>query len=162
MKKRFISIIMTSLLMLILSGCVNPESNEVINPFNDIQISETKRIEFRNLTITSNQKEVGRSKMITNEIDIKTIEEYLKPINAVSSNKKQKNPDFVISLIDNMDKEKSYISSIGISKNQIYIYKYINEETELYIYKYTDENVIKDLKELYNKMNYEEELLMKK
>ncbi|MDY2631057.1 MULTISPECIES: hypothetical protein [unclassified Clostridium] len=100
--------------------------------------------------------------MITNEIDIKTIEEYLKPINAVSSNKKQKNPDFVISLIDNMDKEKSYISSIGISKNQIYIYKYINEETELYIYKYTDENVIKDLKELYNKMNYEEELLMKK
>lgn len=44
--------------------------------------------------------------MITNEIDIKTIEEYLKPINAVSSNKKQKNPDFVISLIDNMDKEK--------------------------------------------------------
>ena len=89
MKKRFISIFIISLLMFILIGCGKSESNEIVNPFNDIPIGETKRIEFHNLTITSDQKELGRSKMVTNEIDIKTIGEYLKPIECISSNKKQ-------------------------------------------------------------------------
>jgi len=162
LKKRFIFAITIFSLVFILIGCNKVEDKQVVNPFNDLPIDLTKRIEFSNLTITSDEKELGRSKIVTDEIDIKNIGEFLKPINCVSSNKKEKDPDFQISLLDNIEKEKSYIYSIGFSKNQIFIYKYINKESNLSVYEYKDRKVIEDLKKLYNDMNYEEELLMRK
>ncbi|MDV4150441.1 hypothetical protein R0131_06295 [Clostridium sp. AL.422] len=162
MKKRVIFNVVIYFSLILLIGCVKSENNQITNPFNDIPIDSTKRIEFSNLIITSDEKELGRSKIVTDEIDIKTIGEYLKPINCISSNKKEKDPDFQISLIDNMDKEKNYLYSIGFSKNQIYIYDYTDENTNISVYEYTDTEVIEDLEKLYNDMDYEEELLMKK
>ena len=89
MKNRFIFKVVVSILLLILTGCNNSENNKVVNPFNDIPINSTKRIEFSNLKITSAEKELGRMKTLTDESDIKSIGEYLKTIECISSNKKE-------------------------------------------------------------------------
>lgn len=148
--------------LMLLIGCSKSENKKILNPLNDIPIDSTKRIEFSNLTITSDEKEIGRSKMVTDKIDIKIISEYLKTINCVSSTREEKDPDFKISLIDTVEKEKSYIYSIGVSNNQIYIYKYSDKDTIFSVYEYSDMEVIEELKKLYNDMNYQEEFLMKK
>lgn len=148
--------------MLLFTGCTKSEVKQRIKPFDDIPINSTKRIEFSNLTITSSENELGRSKMVTNTQDIQSIGEYLKTISCIESSEKEKDPDFTISLINNTETEKSYIYSIGVSENQIYVYKYCGKETNKFAYKYTDQKVIEELKKLYNEMNYKEELLMKK
>ena len=162
MKLKSNIIVLVSCLMLLFSGCTKPEVNQTIKPFEDIPIESTKRIEFYNLTVTSSEKESGRSKMVTNTQDMQDIAKYLKTISCIESNQKDKDPDFTISLIDNTEKAKSYIYSIGVSKNQIYVYKYKGNETNKSVYKYTDSKVIEELRKLYNSMNYKEELLMKK
>lgn len=162
MKLKSNIIVLVSCLMLLFSGCTNPEVKQTIKPFEDIPIESTKRIEFHNLTVTSSEKESGRSKMVTNTQDMQDIAKYLKTISCTESNQKDKHPDFTISLIDNTEKAKSYIYSIGVSKNQIYIYKYKENETSKSVYKYTDTKVIEELRKLYNSMNYKEELLMRK
>lgn len=162
MKKRYIFAFIIFSFLILLIGCVKSENKKILDPLNDIPIDSTKRIEFSNLTITSDEKEIGRSKMVTDEIDIKIISEYLKTINCVSSTQEEKDPDFQISLIDNVEKEKSYIYSIGISNKQIYIYKYSDKDSIFSVYEYSDTEVIEELRKLYNDMNYKEELLMKK
>ena len=162
MKKRCIFIVLISCLILLYTGCAKPESNQTIKPFNDIPIDLTKRIEFSNLTITSSEKELGRSKMVTASQDIQNIAKYLKTISCIESNQKEKEPDFTISLIDNTELAKNYIYQIDVSKKQIYVYKYRDNETTKFVYKYTDTKVIEELNKLYNKMNYKEEFLMKK
>jgi hypothetical protein len=147
---------------LLCTGCTIIGAKQEIKPFDGIPINSTKRIEFSNLTITSSEKESGRSKMITNTQDIQDIGEYLKTISCIESNQRDIGPDFTISLIDNTEKEKSYIYSIGISKNLIYIYKYSSKQTNKFVYKHTGSKVIGELRELYNKMNYKEEILVKK
>lgn len=148
--------------MLLFSGCTKPEVKQTIKPFEDIPIESTKRVEFSNFTVTSSEKESGRSKIVTNTQDMQDIAKYLKTISCTESSQKYKDPDFTISLIDNTEKAKNYICSIGVSKNQIYIYKYKGNETNRFVYKYTDTKVIEELRKLYNSMNYKEELLMKK
>ncbi|MCB2291427.1 hypothetical protein LGK97_17005 [Clostridium sp. CS001] len=164
MKKTFIFIILFSCLILLYTGCSKPESGEPIKPLNDIPINLTKRIEFSNLTITSSEKELGRSKMVTDTQDMQNIAKYLKTISCIESNQKEKEKeaDFSISLIDNTEFAKSYIYQIGVSKKQIFIFKYKENETTKFIYKYTDTKVIEELRKLYNNMNYKEEFLMKK
>lgn len=148
--------------MLLFNGCTKAEVKPVIKPFEDIPIDATKRIEFSNFTVTSSEKESGRSKMVTSKQDMQDMANFLKTISCIESNQKDKAPNFTISLIDNIEKAKSYIYSIGISKNQIYVYKYRDNETTKFVYKYTDTKVIEELGKLYNSMNYEEELLRKK
>lgn len=162
MKLRSNIIVLVSCLMLLFSGCTKPDVKQTIKPFEDIPIDATKRIEFSNFTVTSSEKESGRSKMINNKQDMQSIANYLKTITCIESNQKDKDPDFAISLIDNTEKAKSYIYSVGVSNNEIYIYKYKGNETTKLVYKYTDTKVIEELKKLYNSMNYKEELLMKK
>lgn len=72
MKNNFIFKLAISILFLILIGCNKLEKNEVVNPFNDVSLNLTKRIEFSNLTIISDEKELGRSKIVTDESDIKS------------------------------------------------------------------------------------------
>lgn len=165
LRKKYILTIIISLLTLLLIGCNKSENVKIISPFNDIPIISAKRIEFSNLTVTSKEKELGRSKMVTDEYDIQKIEEYLKTITCTESSNKEKKADFQISLIDNIEKEKNYIYSIGVSKNQIYVYKYSeysNPDTVKFIYENIDSKVIEELRSLYDDMNYKEELLMKK
>ena len=164
MKKRSIFIVLISCLILLYTGCAKPESKQPINPFNDIPIDLTKRIEFSNFTITSSKKESGRSKMVTDSQDIQNIAKYVKTISCIEINEKEKEkePDFCISLIDNTEMAKSYIYTIGVSKKRIYVYKFRGNETTKFVYKYTDTKVIEELRKLYNKMNYKEELLMKR
>lgn len=162
MKLKLNIIVLVSCLILLFSGCTKPEVKQTIKPFEDIPMESTKRIELNNFTITSSEKESGRSKMVNNTQDMQDILKYLKTINCIESNQRIKEPDFTISLIDNTEKAKSYIYSIGVSKNQIYIYKYKGNETNKSVYKYTDAKVIEELRKLYNSMNYKEELLMKK
>jgi hypothetical protein len=135
LKKKCIFIVLISYLILLFTGCSKPESKQTIKPFVDIPVGLTKRIEFSNLTITSSKKESGRSKMVTNPQDIQDIAKYLTTISCTESNQKDKEPDFTISLIDNTEKQKHYIYSIGASKNQIYIYKYSSKETTKFFYK---------------------------
>lgn len=72
MKNNFIFKLAISILFLILIGCNKLEKNEVVNSFNDVSLNLTKRIEFSNLTIISDEKELGRSKIVTDESDIKS------------------------------------------------------------------------------------------
>lgn len=155
-------IVLVSCLIFLFGGCAKPEVKQTIKPFEDIPIESAKRIEFNNFTVTSSEKESGRSKIVTNTQDMQDIAKYLKTISCIEIYQNDKDPDFTISLIDNTEQTKSYIYSIGISKNQIYIYKYKGNETNKFVYKYTDTKVIDELRKLYNSMNYEEELLMKK
>lgn len=164
MKKKCIFLVLITFVILLYTGCSKLESKQTINPFNDIPIDLTKRIEFSDFTITSSEKESGRCKMVTDSQNMQNIAKYLKTISCIESNEKEKEkePDFCISLIDNTEMAKSYIYSIGVSKKQIYVYKFIGNETTKFAYKYTDTKVIEELRKLYNKMNYKEELLMKK
>ncbi|QAT39792.1 hypothetical protein [Clostridium sp. JN-9] len=162
MKLKFNMIVLVSCLILLLSGCTKPNVKQIVKPFEDITIDTTKRIEFSNFTIRSNQNESGRSKIITNTQDMQDIAIYLKTISCIESNQKEKDPDFTISFINNTEKAKSYIYSIGVSKNQIYVYKYKGNETAKFVYKYTDSKVTEELRKLYNSLNYREVLLIKK
>ncbi|WP_066890272.1 hypothetical protein [Clostridium nigeriense] len=163
--KKYILTITIFFLILSLISCTKSENVKSISPFNDIPISSTKRIEFSNFTVTSKEKELGRSKMVTDEYDIQNIIKTLQTITCIESNNKEIKPDFQISLIDNIEKEKNYIYSIGVSKNQIYVYKYSeysNPDTIKFVYENIDSSIIEELKSLYDDMNYKEELLMKK
>ena len=162
LRKEYFLAIIIPLLILSLIGCTKSENVKVISPFKDIPISSTKRIEFSNLTVTSKEKELGRSKMVTDEDDIKKIGEYLKSITCTESNNKNFKPDFVISLLKSSENEKIYLYEIGVSNNQIYVYNYSNTDTVNFIYKNIDSRITQELKSLYNDMNYEEEFLMKK
>jgi hypothetical protein len=162
MKLRQITLVLVSCLMLLFSGCAKPEAKQAIKLFDDITIGETKRIEFSNFTVTSSEKESGRSKMVTDTKDIQVIANYLKTMSGIESNQKEKDADFTISFINNTEKAKNYIYSIGVSENQIYIYKYKQNETTKSVYRYTDAKAMEELRKLYNSMIYKEELLMKK
>ncbi|MGH4120357.1 hypothetical protein [Clostridium sp.] len=162
MKKRCIFIVIISCIILLYTGCAKPDSTQTIKPFKDIPIDLTKRIEFSNLTITSSEKELGRSKMVTDSRDIQNIAKYLKTISCIESNQKEKESDFTISLIDNTEMAKNYIYQIDVSEKQIYVFNYKDNETTKFAYKYTDTKVIEELRNLYNNMNYKEEFLMKK
>ena len=162
MKLKLIIVVFVSYLILLFSGCTKPEVKHTVKPFEDIPIESTKRIEFSDFTVTSSQKELGRSKMVTNAQDIQEVLKYLKTIDCIESNRKPKDSDFSIAFIDNTENAKSYIYSIGISKNQIFIYKHKEKEPNEFVYKYSDIEVIEEISKLYNSLNYEEELLMKK
>lgn len=162
LRKEYILPLIISFLILSLIGCTKSENVKNISPFNDIPISSTKRIEFSNLTITSEEKELGRSKMVTDEDDIQKIGEYLKTITCTESNDKNIKPDFEISLLKSSENEKIYLYTIGVSYNGIYVYKYSDTDTVKLVYKDIDIRIINELKSLYDDMNYKEELLMKK
>lgn len=49
-----------------------------------------------------------------------------------------------------------------MSKNQINLYKYGEDEITKLVYKCNDSKVMEELSKLYNSMNYAEELLMRK
>ncbi|GFP75378.1 hypothetical protein [Clostridium fungisolvens] len=159
--KSFIFVLF-SLAMLLVTGCSKPINKETLKPFSDIQVSSTKRVEFDNMTITSAQKESGRSKMVIRSDDITKIAEYLKTIDCVSVNQKEKKADFIIGFMDNEEQSNNSIRSIVFSKNQIYVYKNSGTETTELCYTPVDNKVVEKLKSLYSSMNYEEELLMKK
>jgi PBP1b-binding outer membrane lipoprotein LpoB len=108
LKKKCILIISISFLILLYTGCSKPDGKQTLKPFNDIPVDLTKRIEFSNLTITSSEKESGRSKMITDPQNIQDIAQYLTTISGTESNQKNKEPDFAISFIDNTENQKSY------------------------------------------------------
>ena len=154
--KKYILTITIFFLILSLISCTKSENVKSISPFNNIPISSTKRIEFSNFTVTSKEKELGRSKMVTGEYDIQNIIKTLQTITCIESNNKEIKPDFQISLIDNIEKEKNYIYSIGVSKNQIYLYKYSNPDTIKFVYEDIDSKIIEELRSLYDDMNYKE------
>lgn len=137
----------------------------VINPFNDISMDSVKKIEFRNFDVSSNKNEIGRSKIVIDESDIEKLGAYIKSIKVTESNEKAKEAVFSIEIIYNTKKDKHFISSIIVNKNQIIIYKYNkenNNETVESVYKNTDSEIIKELSDMYNDMNYKEEFLYKK
>lgn len=165
LKKLNFLIIFLTFTTLLLIGCTKSQNEMVINPFNDISMDSVKKIEFRNFDVSSNKNEIGRSKIVIDESDIEKLGEYLKSIKATESNEKAKEAVLSIGLIDNTEKDKHFISSIIFCKNQIIIYKYNkenNNETVESVYKNTDSEIIKELSDMYNDMNYKEEFLYKK
>ena len=69
MNLKSIIFVLFSFALLLVTGCSKPINKETLKPFSDIQVSSTKRVEFDNMTITSAQKESGRSKMVINSDD---------------------------------------------------------------------------------------------
>ncbi|MBK1810160.1 hypothetical protein JHL18_05805 [Clostridium sp. YIM B02505] len=159
MRTKSILFIIFSFAILLIASCSKPKNKEIIKPFNDIEVSSTKKVEFENMAITSIEKELGRSKMVTNSEDISKVADYLKTIECVSVNQIEKSPDLIISFIDNED---NHINSIVFSKNKIHIYKNSGTDTTELRFAPVDKKIIKELKNLYSSMNYEEYLLIKK
>jgi desulfoferrodoxin (superoxide reductase-like protein) len=129
-----------------------------LKPFEGITADQVNRIEFINTTITSDKNESGRTKMAYKSQDIEKILNYLKSIKVSEYNKEIRNPDFIIGIIDNNDKEKHYIANISVSKNSMFIYQ--NELRSGA--KYADSNVFNEIKRLYSEADYSEELLYEK
>jgi hypothetical protein len=149
-------------IILLLSACAKPQK---VKPLNNLPIDSTKKIELQNLTITSKDMELGRSKIITEEQDIKEILNYISKVSCTKTDKKfnVSNSDFDIDLINNTETKKSYLYSIEISKKQISIIKYNDHDTtESSNYNYQDKKIIEELKRLYSKMKYNEQLLVSK
>jgi hypothetical protein len=83
---------------------------------------------------------------------------YIKTLNCTKSYHKVKDFDYEIRLYDGIG---SYMYSIQISKNQIFVY---NDGTDLDIslYDYKDAKFISELARLYKDMSYKEVLIMGK
>jgi hypothetical protein len=158
MKKTAKIILSLLVLATVLGGCSQAENIETLKPFEGITADQVKQIEFINTTITSDRNESGRSKMIDKPGDIEKILNYLKSLNLSEYNNEIRNPEFIIGLIDNDDKEKHYINSISVSKKSMFIYQ--NELSSGA--KYADKNVFNEIKKLYSEASYSEELLYRK
>ena len=151
LKNRFILLVFSACLILLFTSCGKQEIKETVKPFEDISIDLVKSADFSNYTLRSEEKELGRTKTITEKRDVEEIVKYIKTISCTESTRKIKDADFEIRLIDN---KGSYIYSIGVSKNQIFMYGGINSIT--FVYDYSDTKVIKELARIYKEMNYRE------
>lgn len=154
------AIILLSLLMLVivLGGCSQAKNSKILKPVEGITVDQVKSIEFINTTISSDKNESGRSKMIDKPQDIEKILNYLKSINLYEYNNEIRQPEFIIGLIDDNNKEKHYINSISVSKNSMSTYQ--NEVRNGG--KYADSNAFNEIKKLYSEADYSEELIYKK
>jgi hypothetical protein len=69
LKNKRIFIALMSCLILQFTGCTKPEIKQMVKPFEDIPIDLAKRIEFSNLTITSNEKDSDFSISLINNTE---------------------------------------------------------------------------------------------
>lgn len=158
MKRTLIIILSLLVLMIVIGGFSQAKTSKILKPFEEIAVDQIKRIEFTDAKITSDTKEIGRSKMVDKPQDIEKMVNYLKSITLYEYDKEIKNPEFIIGLIDSNDKPKHYLRFIYVSKNSMFFY----ENGLKYGVKYADNNVFKEIQELYNESVYPEELLYKK
>lgn len=157
MIKSYILLVICACLILLFTGCAKQDIKQVVKPFDNIPVDLAKSVNLSDFTITSEMKESGRLKRVTEKQDMEILASYISTINCTESTRKIKDADFSIQLSDGIG---NFIYTIGVSKNQIYMYKGINSTK--FVYDYIDTNVIKELQRIYKTMNYKEELMMKK
>jgi hypothetical protein len=158
LKNKYILILISSCLILLFIGCAKQEIKPIIKPFESITIDLAKSVEFSNYVLQSENKESGRIKIVTEKKDMESIVSYIKTIDCTESTRKIKDADYEIRLKDDMG---DYIYSIGVSKNQIYMYQGGINSTTL-VYDYNDTKVIKELIRVYKAMDYSEEFIYSK
>ena len=151
-------LVISACLILLLPGCAKQEIKQTIKPFENIPINSAESIEFSNYTIRSENKELGRIKIVTKKQDMEKIVTYIKTLSCTKSTREIKDGDYSIRLSDG---KGDFIYSLQVSKNQIYINgDDTNPITSLYDYK--DAKIISELMKVYNEMNYKEVFIMRK
>lgn len=158
MKNRYILFLISACLILLVTGCAKQDNKPIIKPLESIPIDLAKIVDFSNYALQSENKELGRTKIVTEKKDMESIVSYIKAINCIESNRKIKDADYEIRLKNDMG---SYIYSIGVSKNQIYVYEGGISSTTL-VYDYNDTKIIKELARVYKEMDYSEEFIYRK
>lgn len=158
LKKSYILVVISALLILLITGCAKQEIKETVKPFENIPIASAKSVDFSNYTIRSEKKELGRIKTITGKQDMENIVKYIKTLICTKSNQKVKDFDYEIRLYDGLGSD---MYSIQISKNQIFMYN-DGKDTDISVYEYKDPKLVSELARVYKEINYKEVLIMRK
>lgn len=151
-------LLISACLILLFTGCAKQNNKPILNPFESIPIGSAKSVDFSNYALQSENKELGRTKVVTEKKDMESILSYIKTIDCTESSQKIKGADYEIRIKNNIG---SYIYSVGVSKNQIYMYEGGVNSSPL-IYDYNDAEVVKELAKAYKEMNYNEEPIYRK
>lgn len=73
MKKCYIFFLISVWLILLFTGCAKQENKQIVKPFENIPVDLAKSVNFSNYTLPSKNKEVGRSKIVTEKQDMEDI-----------------------------------------------------------------------------------------
>lgn len=158
MKKKYILLVISTWLILLLTGCAKQEIKQIVKPLDNIPMASAKNIKFSNYTIRSENKELGRTKTVTEKQDMENIVKYIKTLSCTESTRKVKDSDYEIRL---SNVTGDYMYSIQVSKNQLYVYGG-GTDPDISVFDYKDPELIKELERVYKEINYKEILIMRK